>query len=67
MKTLKYGIKQGFKNIVQNKGYSLAAIGTISTCIFLFSVFYALLSNFQNILYNAESTVGITVFFDSRL
>ena len=67
MKTLKYGIKQGFKNIVQNKGYSLAAIGTISTCIFLFSVFYALLSNFQNILYNAESTVGITVFFDSGL
>lgn len=67
MRTLKYGIKQGFKNILQNKGYSLASIGTISICIFLFSVFYSLLSNFQNILYNAESTVGISVFFDEGI
>ena len=67
MRTLSYGIKQGIKNILQNKGYSLASVGTISICIFLFSVFYALFSNFESILYNAESTVGISVFFDEGL
>lgn len=67
MRTLSYGIKQGIKNILQNKGYSLASIGTISICIFLFSVFYALFSNFESVLYNAESTVGISVFFDEGL
>ena len=35
MKTLGYGIKQGFKNIVQNKIFSLVAIGTIAICLFL--------------------------------
>ncbi len=34
MKTLGYGIKQGFKNIVQNKIFSLVAIGTIAICLF---------------------------------
>ena len=45
MKTLGYGIKQGFKNIVQNKIFSLVAIGTIAICLFLLGLFYALLSN----------------------
>lgn len=67
MRTFIYGIKQGLRNIIQNKGYSLAAIGTISICLFMFSIFYALLSNFKNIVYNAESTVGITVFFEEGI
>lgn len=64
MKTLGYGLKQGIKNIGQNRLFSLAAIGTIATCLFLLGIFYALISNFQNMVYNAESNVGITVFFD---
>lgn len=62
MKTFGYGLKQGIKNIVQNRLFSLAAVGTIATCLFLLGIFYALISNFQNMVYNAESTVGITVF-----
>ena len=57
MKTLGYGIKQGFKNIVQNKIFSLVAIGTIAICLFLLGLFYALLSNFQHMMYNVESNV----------
>lgn len=34
MKTLGYGIKQGFKNIVQNKIFSLVAIGTLQSVCF---------------------------------
>ena len=66
MKTFGYGLKQGIKNIGQNRLFSLAAIGTIATCLFLLGIFYALISNFQNMVYNAESTVGITVFFDEE-
>lgn len=64
MRTLGYGFRQGIKNIGQNRLFSLAAIGTIATCLFLLGIFYALISNFQNMVYNAESNVGITVFFD---
>ncbi len=67
MKTFGYGLKQGIKNIVQNRLFSLAAVGTIATCLFLLGIFYALISNFQNMVYNAESTVGITVFFDEGI
>ncbi len=67
MKTFGYGLKQGIKNIGQNRLFSLAAIGTIATCLFLLGIFYALISNFQNMVYNAESTVGITVFFDEGI
>ncbi len=67
MRTFGYGLKQGLKNVVQNKIFSLAAIGTIATCLFLLGLFYVLLSNFQNIMYHAESNVGITVFFEKDI
>lgn len=64
MSTIWYGLKQGIKNIIQNKIFSLAAIGTITACLFLLGVFHALFSNFEHMVYHAESTVGIIVFFD---
>ena len=67
MKTFGYGLKQGIKNIVQNRLFSLAAVGTIATCLFLLGIFYALISNFQNMVYNAERTVVITFFFDEGI
>lgn len=67
MSTLWYGLKQGIKNIIQNKIFSLAAIGTITACLFLLGLFYALFTNFQHMVYNAESTVGVIVFFDEGI
>lgn len=67
MRTLGYGLRQGIKNIGQNRLFSLAAIGTIATCLFLLGIFYALISNFRNMVYNAESNVGITVFFEEGI
>lgn len=64
MSTFRYGVVQGIRNIWQNRLFSLAAIGTIVTCLFLLGLFYALVSNFQNMVYNAESNVGLTVFFE---
>ena len=62
--TLFYTIRQGFVNIFRNKWYSLASIATISACLFLFGIFYAILSNFENMLKTAEEGVSVTVFFN---
>ena len=63
--TLFYIIKQGFANLFRNKWYTLASIATISACLFLFGLFYAIVSNFQSIVMKAEEGVSITVFFHS--
>jgi cell division transport system permease protein len=65
--TLMYTFNQGFKNIFRNKVFSLASIATISSCIFLFGLFYAVIVNFQYIVREAQSGVAITVFFDEGI
>lgn len=44
--------------------FSLASIATMSACIFLFGLFFAIIVNFQYIIRTAEEGVAITVFFD---
>ena len=58
------GIRQGIRNIFKNGLFSLASIGTITACLFLFGVFYCMVVNFQHIFSEIETTVGVTVFFD---
>lgn len=62
--TVGYVGKQGVKNIWRNKMFSLASIATMSACIFLFGLFFAIIVNFQYIIRTAEEGVAITVFFD---
>lgn len=59
-----YTIRQGFKNIIRNGLFSLASVGTITACLFMFGIFYCIVANFQHMLREAESNVGVTVFFD---
>ncbi len=47
--------------------FSLASIATIAACIFLFCLFYAIVGNVRHSTMAAETTVGITVFFDQGL
>lgn len=61
--TLFYTIRQGFANIFHNKWYSLASIATISACLFLFGLFYAIVANFESIVKTAEEGVSVTVLF----
>ncbi|WWR15549.1 permease-like cell division protein FtsX [Lachnospiraceae bacterium JLR.KK008] len=65
--TLFYTIRQGFINIIRNKWFSLASVATISACLFLLGIFYAILTNFQHIVKTAEEGVSVTVFFDEGL
>lgn len=64
--TLFYTIKQGIVNIFRNKWFSLASIATISACLFLFGLFYAIMANFENVLKTAQEGVSVTVFFHSE-
>lgn len=65
--TFFYTLWQGIKNIFRNKLFSLASIATISACLFLFGIFYAILANFQNIVKTAEEGVCVVVFFDEGI
>ena len=62
-----YAIRQGFKNIVRNRLFSLASIGTITACLFIFGIFYCIVANFQYMVHAAETNVGLTVFFDEAV
>lgn len=64
--TLLYTFRQGFVNIFRNKWYSLASVATISACLFLFGLFYAIVANFQSIVMKAEEGVSVTVFFHNE-
>lgn len=63
--TFFYTLKQGIVNIFRNKWFSLASLATISACLFLLGLFYAVLINFQNIVHTAEEGVSVTIFFEA--
>lgn len=62
-----YSVKQGIKNIWRNKMFSIASIATMCACIFLFGLFFIIVSNFQVMVREAEEGVAISVFFDEGI
>ena len=62
-----YALRQGFKNIGRKGLFSLASVGTITACLFMFGIFYCIVVNFQFMIQKAESNVGVTVFFEETI
>ena len=62
-----YTLRQGVRNLFRNKWFTLASIATISACLFLFGLFYAIVTNFQHIVRTAQEGVAVSVFFDEGL
>lgn len=62
--TLIYSIKQGVKNIYRNRLFTAASIGTIAASLFLFGIFYFVAANVNYTIKEAETNVGVTVFFE---
>lgn len=58
-----YNIGQGFKNIRRNRMFSIASVLTMTTCLFLLGIMYFVVANLRFMIHEAESNVGITVFF----
>lgn len=65
--SMAYSIRQGFKNIRRNLLFSLASIGTIVSCLFLFGIFYCVIVNFRTAMTDLKNTVSISVFFDEGI
>ena len=65
--TFWFCMKQGLVNICRNIWFSLASTAIISACIFLFCVFFSVITNIEYMVRTAETTMGITVFFDESL
>jgi cell division transport system permease protein len=65
--TFFYSIHQGIRNIGRNKMFSLASIATMAACIFMFGLFYIIVTNFTNMVREAEESVAVTVFFDEGI
>lgn len=64
IRTLGRSIKEGVRGIARNRMFSLASVGTITACLFIFGLFFFVMINFQAMISNAENSVGITVFFN---
>ncbi len=59
-----YTLRQGVRNLFSNKWFTLALIATLSACLFLFGLFYAIVTNFQNIVKSAQEGVAVSVLFE---
>lgn len=64
LSVLLYSIKQGFSGFKKNRMFTVASVGTVAACLFLFGIFYFAISNFTHIIQEAEQSIGISVFFD---
>lgn len=62
--TIRYSVKQGIRNIARNRMFSIASIATMAACIFLFGIFFSIITNFNYIVEKAEEGVAIVVLFD---
>lgn len=67
IRTFFFTIKQGIVGIFKNKWFTVATIATISACLFVFGIFFAIAFNVANIVRSAEENVSITVFFDEGI
>ena len=67
IRTFFYTIEQGIAGVFKNKWFTFATVATISACLFVFGIFYAIAFNVFNIVKNAEQNVSITVFFDEGI
>ena len=64
LSTLAYCLKQGVKSIYRNRLFTVASIGTITASLFLFGIFYFVSANVNYTIKEAETNVGVTVFFE---
>ena len=59
--TFAYCVKQGIVNICRNILFSLASMATISACIFLFCLFFAIVATLNNAALTAQDPLRISV------
>ncbi len=63
---LGYSLKQGVKNLRKNRLFTLASMGTVAACLLIFGLVYFLVGNFRAVIKGAETSVGVSVFFEEN-
>lgn len=64
--TFFYSIRQGLKNIFRNKMFSLASVATMAACIFMFGLFYIIVTNFSaTVHFMLKRVCQLPVFFEN--
>lgn len=63
---MRRNLKEGIKNLSRNKLFTFASVATMSLCIFLIGIFFAIGFNIMTILKEVESTVPMTVYFEKE-
>ena len=64
IKTYRYLLLMGLKNLWKNKVYSMSTVVTMSVCIFLFSLFYATALNVDSAVQKTEEQISVLIFFE---
>ncbi|MBC7958980.1 MAG: ABC transporter permease, partial [Vallitaleaceae bacterium] len=67
IKTVGYCVEQGVINLYKNRLMSLASIGTISACLLVIGIFYAIVANVDYMVDSIQNNIGIAVFFDEDI
>lgn len=67
MHQILYMMKQAGNNVLHNRLYTLASVGTITACLFLFGIFCILGENLNYMVKSAESNMTITVLFQEGI
>lgn len=67
IRTFLYTVEQGVIGIFKNKWFTVATVATISACLFVFGIFFAIAFNVENIVQSAEENVSVTIFFDEGI
>ena len=62
-----YSLRQGLKNILRNKFYSLASLATMIVCIFMFGIFSVIVVNVNHVVKEAEKGVAVVAYFDEGI
>ncbi|MDF2820844.1 MAG: cell division transport system permease protein [Clostridiales bacterium] len=65
--TLGYSLKQGTKNIWKNRLFSIASISTMAACLFIFSIFFIVMINFQSSIDKMQTALGVTTLFEEDM
>lgn len=62
-----YSLRQGLKNIRRNLLFSLASIGTMISCLFLFGIFYCIIANFSSYMNEMKNSIKICAYFEENI
>jgi len=67
LRTIKYYIREAFRSIILNRLMSVASIFTVTSCIFIVSVFFILSSHVSFFVQQLGDSLGLVVFIEDGL